>query len=184
MNDIELIEKTLSGDLFAYDKLMRQYEKLVYKISYGFGRNKENAMDITQNVFLKVYQKLSSFKGKSSFKSWLVKVAYNDGVNWVRKNQKHSMNDPVEDESNFPILSISNEDELIAKENKSQILNLLYKLNTRHRLAVVLRYFENMSIKEISETLKCTEGVVKNILFRSLKKMRDSNLKNKQKLVG
>ena len=98
LNDFELINKTLAGDLFAYDELMKRYEELVYKVCYGFGKNRENTMDITQNVFLKVYQKLSSFKNKSLFKSWLIKISYNEGVNWVRKNQKFQINEPVENE--------------------------------------------------------------------------------------
>lgn len=108
-SDSELINKTLSNDLFAFDQLMKRYERLVYKVCYGFGKSKENALDITQNVFLKVYQKLSSFKGNSTFKSWLIKISYNEGVNWVRKNQKFRKNDPMENESEYPSLSISSD---------------------------------------------------------------------------
>ena len=71
------------------------------------------------------------------------------------------------------------------KEKNSNLINILNRLNARHRLAVVLRYFEGMHIKEIAATMKCTEGLVKNMLFRSLKKMRDQlNFQNQQKLVG
>ena len=185
LNDIELINKTLSGDLFAYDELMKRYERLVYRVCYGFGKNREDTLDITQNVFLKVYLKLSTFKNKSIFKSWLVKVSYNEGINWTRKNQKFKNDDAVEDENDYPALSISTEDELVEKEKNSNLINILNRLNARHRLAVVLRYFEGMHIKEIAATMKCTEGLVKNMLFRSLKKMRDQlNFQNQQKLVG
>ncbi len=182
-NDFDLIQKTIDGDLTAYDKLMQHYERLVYKISYGFGKNKENALDITQNVFIKSYQKLASFKGKSSFKSWLVRISYNEGVNWVRSNQKYSNQENIDDHLELPSLAFSNEDEYLAKANKSQLIHCLYDLNTRYRLAVVLRYFEDMPIKEIAKTLQCSEGVVKNMLFRSLRKLKEKLKVNVERAV-
>jgi len=176
-NDFDLISNTLDGDLSAYDELMQRYEHLVYKISFGFGKNKENALDITQNVFIKCYQKMAQFKSKSSFKSWLVKISYNEGVNWVRSNQRFNNQENIDDHADLASIAISNEDEYLAKENKSQLIHCLYNLNTRYRLAVVLRYFEEMPIKEIAQTLQCSEGVVKNMLFRSLRKLKE-NLKN------
>ena len=173
INDSELIYKTKSGDLTAFDQLMGTYEKLIYKISYGFGRNKENALDISQDVFFKVYQKLSSFRGDSSFKSWLVKIAYNEGVNWVRNNKYIQKQSSFDSQHEMMVPSISNEDEFLAKEHKSELIRSLYNLNTRYRLAVVLRYFEDMPIRDIALTLECSEGVVKNMLFRSLRKLKD-----------
>ena len=175
-NDLDLIDEILSGDLSAYDQLIQRYEKLVYKISFGFGKNKENALDISQNVFIKSYQKLASFKGRSSFKSWLVRICYNEGVNWVRSNQRFNKQENIDDHIEMPSIALSNEDEFLAKENKSELIHCLYDLNTRYRLAVVLRYFEDMPIKEIAKTLDCSEGVVKNMLFRSLRKLKE-NLK-------
>ena len=69
-------------------------------------------------------------------------------------------------------LSPSHEDEFLASENKILLIRCLYELNTKYRLAVILKYFENYSIKEIADTLDCSEGVVKNMLFRSLQKLR------------
>ena len=69
---------------------------------------------------------------------------------------------------------LSQEDELLARENKAQLLQSLFSLNTRYRLAVVLRYFNEMPIKEISKVLKCSEGVVKNMLFRSLQRLKNN----------
>ena len=67
---------------------------------------------------------------------------------------------------------VGNDDEAMAQENKTVLLRSLYELNTRYRLAVVLRYFENYSIREIASALSCSEGVVKNMLFRSLQKLK------------
>lgn len=173
-NDFELVEKIKNGNVEAFDALMKKYQRLIYKISYGFGRNKENALDISQEVFLKVYQKISSLKDESLFKSWLSKIAYNEGVNWVRKNKYINKQSSLDKQHEMIVHSISHEDEYLAKEHKSELIKSLYNLNTRYRLAVVLRYFEDMPIRDIAQTLECSEGVVKNMLFRSLRKLKDS----------
>ncbi|MEJ2544731.1 MAG: RNA polymerase sigma factor [Calditrichaceae bacterium] len=167
-----LIEEILSGTLASYDTLMERYQNLIFKIAYSFGKNKENAMDISQNIFLKAYQKLNTLKGQNSFKAWLSRIAYHEGINWTRKHksaiQYESIETTNEPESNLP----SREDELLANEYRHELMQSLFSLNTNYRLAVVLRYYQNMSIKEIAATLKCSEGVVKNMLFRSLQRLR------------
>jgi RNA polymerase sigma-70 factor, ECF subfamily len=167
-----LIEEILSGTLASYDTLMERYQNLIFKIAYSFGKNKENAMDISQNIFLKAYQKLNTLKGQNSFKAWLSRIAYHEGINWTRKHnsavQFERIETTNEPESDLP----SREDELLANEYKHELMQSLFSLNTKYRLAVVLRYYQNMSIKEIAATLKCSEGVVKNMLFRSLQRLR------------
>jgi RNA polymerase sigma-70 factor (ECF subfamily) len=171
-NDNELIKETLSGALPSFDELILRYEKLTFKIALSFGKTKENAMDITQNVFLKAYQNLHSFRGKSPFKAWLMKITYNEGINWTRKNKHYQNQDIFEEELMIDNHSPSQEDELLAKEYRSQLLRSLFALNTKYRLAVVLRYFEDMPIREIAGAMKCSEGVVKNMLYRSLQRLK------------
>lgn len=172
--DSLLIREINDGNLSSFNILMQNYEKYVYKIAYGFGQSPDNAMDIVQNVFVKVFQKLSTFNQEGSFKSWLGRVSYNEGVNWVRANQNIRNYESFNEENQAIVFSKSNEDEYLAKENKSELIKCLFDLNTRYRLAVVLRYFEDMPIKDIALTLDCSEGVVKNMLFRSLKKLKNN----------
>lgn len=173
-SDTELIEQTLNGSLEAFDQLMERYQRLVFKVAFGFGKNRQNSLDITQNAFLKAYENLSSFKGKGSFKAWIVRITYNESINWVKKSRLHDNSDISEETLMNHYESISQEDELLARENKTQLLQSLFALNTRYRLAVVLRYFNEMPIKEISGILKCSEGVVKNMLHRSLRQLKQS----------
>jgi len=179
-NESELIREITSGNLSSFNALMQKYERYVYKIAYGFGKSSDNALDIMQNVFVKVFQKLSTYREESSFKSWLGRISYNEGINWLRANKHMNLNESI-NESHSPPLHYSHEDEYLARENKSELIRSLFDLNTKHRLAVVLRYFEDMPIKEIAETLDCSEGVVKNILFRSLRKLKE-NLQKKNSL--
>jgi RNA polymerase sigma-70 factor (ECF subfamily) len=133
-----------------------------------------------QNVFVKVFQKLSTYREESSFKSWLGRISYNEGINWLRANKHMNQHESINENHSLPPY-YSYEDEYLAKENKSELIRSLFDLNTKHRLAVVLRYFEDMPIKEIAVTLDCSEGVVKNILFRSLRKLKE-NLQKKNSL--
>ena len=172
--NIELIRETMGGNLQSYDTLMTRYQENVYLIAYNFGKTKENALDISQDVFLKVYNKLNTFKENSTFKTWVSKVAYNESVNWSKKNKKFLHQDNISD-SHFALNGGNNpEDEILINENKAHLLRCLFELNTKYRLAVVLRYFENMSIKEIANSMNCSEGVVKNMLFRSIQKLKNS----------
>jgi len=174
--DQEVIDMILSGTVEKYDLLMKRYQELVYKISFSFGKNQENAMDISQEVFLKAYQKLGQLKNRGRFKSWITKMAYREAINWTR-DHKHYSNQSEFDEDLHVVISLN--DEQFAKEHKQHLISCLFKLNTRYRLAVVLRYFENQSIREISETMRCSEPMVKNLLFRSI-----SQLKNTMSMPG
>lgn len=174
VSDQELIQQTISGSLESYDQLMERYQRLVFKVAYGFGKNKQNSLDITQNVFLKAYENLSSFKSKGSFKAWIAKIAYHEGINWSKKNHPYEKSEVFKETFMNQYNGLSQEDELLARENKAQLLQSLFSLNTRYRLAVVLRYFNEMPIKEISKVLKCSEGVVKSMLFRSLQRLKNN----------
>ena len=172
--DIELIHETVAGNMQSYDTLMKRYQESVYMIAYNFGRTKENALDISQDVFLKVYKKMNTFKENSTFKSWVSKVAYNESINWSKKNKKFLHQSDISD-SHFDLETSHNpEEEILVNENKALLLRCLFELNTKYRLAVVLRYFENMPIKEIAASMECSEGVVKNMLFRSIQKLKKS----------
>lgn len=175
--DHELIAETLNGNPQAFDSLMARYQETVYRIALGYGKTRENALDISQIVFLQVYRKLATFQGKAKFKTWLVRIAFNEGINWTKKHRRQMETIPFEESENMASANPSQEQTVLAKESRLQLLRSMYQLNTRYRLAVVLRYFEEMPIRQIAETMKCSEGVVKNMLFRSLQKMR-KNLAN------
>jgi RNA polymerase sigma-70 factor (ECF subfamily) len=180
IHDQDLIMDILSGSIEKYDILMKRYQELVYKISFSFGKNRENAMDISQEVFLKAYQKLGHIRDKSRFKPWITKLAYREAINWTRSH-KHQENQSDFDEQQHTIITA--QDEELAKEHKKQLIRCLFELNTRYRLAVVLRYFENQSIREIAETMQCSESMVKNLLYRSICKMKHSLTRNPERSI-
>jgi len=171
-SDEDLVEEIRAGSQVAFGVLMQRYERLVYRIGYYYARQPENAMDITQNVFLKTYQKLELFEGSGSFKAWLTRIAHNESASWLRKNRRYQ--DDVElNAVNAPNLQPVQDSELTRREYRELLLDEMRELNPRQQTAISLRYFEEMSIREIAEVLECTDGVVKSILFRSLEKLRN-----------
>jgi len=174
-SDQELLEQTLNGDLEAFDELMKRYERLVYKVAYGFVGDAESAFDVSQTVFLKAYKALGGFRKEANVKTWLMRITYNESINWTRRPAERSQaHQSLEDASAELTAHGAQESDLERKEARRRISMAMEKLNERYRLAVVLRYFQGLGIAEISEVLGCSEGVTKNILFRSVKTMREA----------
>jgi RNA polymerase sigma-70 factor (ECF subfamily) len=171
-SDNMLIKEIKDGQLQSYDELMQRYQHKVYHIAHSFAKSEHGAMDITQNVFLKAYEHIHGFREESQFITWLTKISYNEGKNWVRKNKKYHQHEDINDHITEVTSPLTQEDEYLALENKTILLRSLYDLNTKYRVAIVLRYFEDYSIHDIAQTLNCSEGVVKNMLYRSLQKLK------------
>ena len=173
--DQELIDEVLGGALEAYDALMKRYERLVFKVAYGFGKDQESALDITQNVFIRAYNGLGSFRRDSNFKTWVARIAYNEGINWLRQNRRHVQGrQPLEAGGPLATSGADQEAELLRRERKGEILRGMQQLNEKYRLAVTLRYFQGMPIREVAEVLECSEGTAKSILFRSVRQLREA----------
>ena len=167
-----LITKTLGGSLECYDVLMQRYEKDVFAVARGYTRSVDDTLDICQNVFLKAYRKLDTFQGRSSFKTWLVSIANREGLNWIRTRLRKAPSNVVDLETARLSSGDDQEAELIEVERRRQVVDSLQALNQRSRLAVILRYFRDMPIREVAEVLECNEGVARNMLFRSVRKLR------------
>ncbi len=173
--DKELIDATLKGELEAFDELMRRYERLVYKVAISFVRDSESGFDVTQTVFLKAFRALEGFRSEANVKTWLLRITYNESVNWLRGGGARSeRQEPIEDAAEELSVDPRQERDLIARENEARIEKAMSRLNDRYRLAVALRYFQGLGIAEISQVLGCSEGVTRNILFRSVRSLRES----------
>jgi RNA polymerase sigma-70 factor (ECF subfamily) len=171
LSDQELIEEIKGGSAPAFELLMRRYEKLVYKIAVTRTGDADSAMDVSQNVFLKIHSKLSTYRESGNLKSWIARIAMNESINIYRSRKRHQA-DQLEGE--IAIDRQPPQEETMNEKDKWKLLKRsLLDLNPKQQLAVALRYFEGMSPREIATVLKCSEGTTKSILFRSLGKMRD-----------
>ena len=170
--DEQLVAATLAGDLTAFDALMERYERLVFSLVVSFATDSDEALDLTQEIFLKAYRRLATFDGRGSFKGWLARIAIHEGINSAksagRRRARHEAWHVVR-EAPRPA---AQDDRLLARERERQVAAALRALAPRHRLAIELRYLKEMSIREVASVLECSEGVARNILFRGLRKLR------------
>jgi RNA polymerase sigma-70 factor (ECF subfamily) len=170
-SDQELIEGIRTGSTVAFEKLMKRYERLVYRISFAYTGGQEDSLDVTQNVFLKVYEKLESFRGTGTFKAWLMRITHNENIDWARSHARYRKHDELTAE-NAPSYEAGQESRFEQSETRRRLMKQLTQLGSRQREAIMLRYFEGMSIREISSIMDCTEGTTKSLLFRSLQALR------------
>lgn len=170
--DDALVAEARSGALGAFDQLMLRYQKLVCKVAMNYVRDKQSALDVTQNVFLKAYGNLASVTAEGMFKPWLLRITYNESINWLRKRRRHGLHDDIEDHELASAPEGGQEQRVFRHEEQRQLLAGLRTLNPKYRLAVALRYAEGMRIREIASVMDCSEGMVKSLLFRGVRRIR------------
>ncbi len=169
-SDLELIDEIRAGSVVAFERLVRRYERLVHRVALAYTSDPQAALDVSQNVFLRVHAKLGSYRGDGELRSWILSLVANESRNWSRAQKRHRADDLPDD---VPAGRVAPQEVGLAERETTTLLRrALDTLAPRHRLAVVLRYFAGSPIPEIAAALGCSEGVAKNVLFRSLRKMR------------
>ena len=171
-SDEALIVEIRSGSKSAYGQLMERYERLVFSIAVSVVRNTDDALDISQNVFLKAYQKLDLYTGKGAFKAWLARIAHNESISWLRQQRRH---EDIDDLTPNIAPSVAPDQELqVVKDERWKILSAeIGRLNPKQQIALTMRYFQGMPIRDIAGVLECSEGNVKSLLFRGVDKLRN-----------
>ena len=168
-----LVDRARHGDLKAYDELVRRYQERIYATIYHMTSNHEDANDLAQESFVKAFQALKSFKGGSSFYTWLYRIAVNKTINFLkqRKNRQHmSLNDLDFNAEHNPDLVALISDKTPRRdagltELQEKLNAALLKLSESHRLAVVLHDVQGLSHEEIAKIMHCNIGTVRSRLF-------------------
>jgi RNA polymerase sigma-70 factor (ECF subfamily) len=171
--EMDLVRWAQRGDLKAYDELVQRYQERIYATVYHMTSNHEDANDLAQDSFIKAYQALKSFKGGSSFYTWLYRIAVNKTINFLkqRKNRTHmSLNDlDFNTENNPDLVALISEKtprrDAGLKELQEKLNAALLKLSEPHRLVVVLHDVQGQSHEEIAEVMECNIGTVRSRLF-------------------
>lgn len=171
LTDRALVDEALGGSEMAFVVLMRRHERLVYRVCFSYTHDRDDAMDVTQNVFLKAYRGLAGIRSHGVFRSWLVRIAQRESLNWLRAQRRRPDCEELTP-ANMPALGGNQERDVIAREARDQLRRGMDALNPKQRLAIGLRYFEQSTTREIAAALDCSEGVARNILFRGLGKLR------------
>ncbi len=169
--DSSLVERCLNGDESGWRDLLSAYSRRVYALCYRFTGKDSDAQDLTQEVFLRVYRTLGSFRsGEGSLAVWLTRLTRNLLIDNYRRTRMDRVTDPIEDQ--LPMLeergrSTSRTDSMLAGREASELLQgALAKLSPELRETVILRDLEELEYKEIAQVLKVPEGTVKSRLNR------------------
>jgi RNA polymerase sigma-70 factor (ECF subfamily) len=169
--DNQLVERCLGGEETAWEDLVKVHTRRVYAICYRFTGSDHEAQDLTQDVFLRVFRSLKSFRaGEGSFAVWLARLARNLLIDHYRRTKLERASDSIEDQ--LPMLeektaSLGRTEGLLAGREASEVLQAaLQKLSPDLRETVILRDLEELEYKEISQVLNVPEGTVKSRLNR------------------
>lgn len=168
-----LVKRARQGDLTAYDELVRRYQERIYATVYHMTSNHEDANDLAQEAFIKGFQALKSFKGGSSFYTWVYRIAVNKTINFLkqRKNRSQMSLDDLDfnAEHDPDLVALVSEKtprrEINLAELQEKLNAAMQKLSEPHRLVVTLHDVQGMSHEEIAEIMECNIGTVRSRLF-------------------
>jgi RNA polymerase sigma factor (sigma-70 family) len=186
LEDKDYIKLTRQGDMRAFGLLVKKHQNLVFTLAIRMLKNHEEAQEAAQDSFVKVYQCLSSFEGKSKFTTWLYRIVYNECLGRLRKTKLHftlledilnNSDEPPDFMDGFEIMQLEERAELVRKG--------IQLLNSSEAVVLTLFYLEDQSIKEISKITGIKEANLKVQLFRGRKNLANAlqKLYNKE-LIG
>ncbi len=169
MTDLELIERVKLGDKSSFSSLVIRHQRGLLRLGLRFVKDLDQAEDIVQEAFIKAYEKLSTFEGRSSFKSWLYQIALNTARNRLRENRRETVD--VED-TNLSVPAVG--ETMLVHTAITDLLNKeVEKLPFRQRTALVLRVYEDLSFQEISEIMACPYDTAKANYRHALIKLKE-----------
>ncbi|GAA4800909.1 sigma-70 family RNA polymerase sigma factor [Olivibacter ginsenosidimutans] len=172
----ELVAKIVSGNVKAFELLIKRYEKLVLHMVSKMISCDEDVHDVCQDVFIKVYHQLHTFSFQSKLSTWIARIAYFTTINHLRKVHREQLritNDDLLAIENNYFTEETPEQLLIKKDASAYIQHLVQQLPLAYRSVLTLFYLEEFSYQEIQEVTGMPEGTVKNYIFRAKKLLRE-----------
>lgn len=179
-NDAELAARAARGDKTAFEALVRAHEKDVYNLALRLSRSREDAFDLSQEIFLRVWRALPGFKGTAAFSTWLYRLTYNLCLDHARKAKRRREQplvrqdgDGPEQPLEWPDLRYSPESQWDKRELREAIARAMHRLTPEQRAVLTLREIRGLSYDEIAEALRLPAGTVKSRLARAREALRE-----------
>ncbi len=178
LDDKELALALQKGVEEAFDEIVLRFQGRVYAVAYRVLGNREDALDASQDVFLKVYRRIDRWKPTGGFLPWVLRMTTNHSIDQLRKKRRYpeqSLEEafvPTSEGASVEPTSMQTERIVRGREIESRIREALPVLSPSQREVFLLRHYEGFQLAEIAETMGCTVGSVKVHLFRSLKKLQ------------
>jgi RNA polymerase sigma-70 factor (ECF subfamily) len=167
--DLELVEEVKAGERKSFSELVKRHQKALLRMSLRFVKDLDTAEDVVQETFIKAYEKLHSFEGRSSFKSWLFQIAVNNARNRLRDSRRMTVDlDHIQ-----LAIGAAAESALVHNSVAGMLQAEVDKLPERQRVALVLRVYEDLSFKEIAEIMDCPYDTAKANYRHALIKLRE-----------
>lgn len=176
--DAALVREAQQGDLEAFEELVARHRDKIYARAYSMLRNEDDAVDLSQEAWVKGWQRLAQFQGDSSFGTWMTRVVINLCLDHLRK-QKRQRSESIEAldeesggvERQMPVFEANPTAGLERQELRERIDRALSQLSHEHRTVLVLHEFQEMEYKEIAKTMGCSIGTVMSRLFYARRKL-------------
>src|SRR5256885_13257184 len=177
-NDERLVRASQRGDMKAFEELFVRHKDKIFARAFSMMRNEDEAGDLSQEAWVKGWQRLKQFQGDSSFVTWMTRIVINLCLDQLRKQKRHRSEsiEMMEEESGgverqMPIIQVNPTERLERSELRQRIDKALALLSVEHRTVLVLHEFEELEYKEIAKRMQCSIGTVMSRLFYARRKM-------------
>ena len=171
-DDRQLIEQFLDGEQRSFNLLVERYRERIYLLVWRMVRNREDALDLSQEVFVKAYKNLKSFRHESNFYTWLYRIAVNLSLNFTKREKFKSFLSLSDLSDRFTSGSSPSED--LERDQLSGLIDrAVMKLPEKQRAVFILRHYEELSIREVAELLGRSEGTIKANYYQAIKKLQE-----------
>lgn len=168
--DAELAEKFRSGDRGAFDALVRRHQKGVWRVVRRYVKRDADAADVTQQVFVRAFKGLATFRGASTVRSWLYRIAINCSLSWIRDHRRDDASELTEDSlTELPVAP----GRIAGDQEGVRLRAAIAQLPPKQRMTLELRVFDELSFKEVAELAECSENTAKVNFHYAVKKLRD-----------
>jgi RNA polymerase sigma-70 factor (ECF subfamily) len=179
-SDRDLVRESRAGNTEAFRELVERYQRKVAAVAMGMVHNRDDALELTQETFVKAFENIDKFKGESSFYTWLYRIVVNLGIDFQRRERRHPTV-TIEDRTS-PSTEVSDEitsqqgndpfREVRAREIGDRVAQAINELTPDHKAVIILREVEGLSYEEISRVMQCSKGTVMSRLHYARKKLQ------------
>jgi len=178
LNDEKLVRSAQRGDMDAFEELVARHRDKIYARAFSMMRSEDEALDVSQEAWVKGWQRLKQFQGESSFVTWMTRIVINLCLDQLRKQKRQkaeSIEQLAEDaggvERQMPVVTTNPTEGLERRELRARIDRALNQLSYEHRTVLILHEFEELEYKEIAKRMQCSIGTVMSRLFYARRRM-------------
>ena len=177
-DDVALVGLAQKGDMEAFEELVNRHRDKIYARAFSMMRNEDEAVDLSQEAWVKGWQRLEQFQGEASFVTWMTRIVINLCLDQLRK-RKRQRTESIEQmdsdsggvERQMPVVTVNPTEGLEREELRKRIDRALAQLSAEHRTVIVLHEFEELEYKEIAKRMGCSIGTIMSRLFYARRKM-------------